>query len=90
MNSEDNNEEILQFKSYEININNPISINKKSEKEKKINPEIIENDKKLRNLISNKELTKEIKNNEEEISKKMKILKIIKIMKKRMIKRMKI
>ena len=70
MNSEDNNEEILQFKSYEININNPISINKKSEKEKKINPEIIENDKKLRNLISNKELTKEIKNNEEEISKK--------------------
>ena len=36
MNLEDSNNEIYQFKSYEINIKNPVALNKKSEKEKKI------------------------------------------------------
>ena len=33
---EDSNREILQFKSYQANLNNPVAINKSSEKEKVI------------------------------------------------------
>ena len=36
MNYEDSNNEIYPFKSYEINVKNPVALNKKSEREKKI------------------------------------------------------
>ena len=63
MSLEDSNGELLQFKSYEININNPVAINrKKSEREKKINPQIVNDEKSKKEIILPEEQNQPINN----------------------------
>ena len=63
MSLEDSNREIFQFKSYEININNPVAINlKKSEREKKINPQMVNDEKSKKEVILPEEQNQPIDN----------------------------
>ena len=63
MSLEDSNREILQFKSYEINVNNPVALNrKKSEREKKINPQIVNEEKSKKEIIVAEETNQPINN----------------------------
>ena len=63
MSLEDSNGELFQFKSYEININNPVAINrKKSEREKKINPQIVNDEKSKKEIIYPEEQNQPINN----------------------------